>query len=228
MNTRSERAETERLRAELDVLLYATSHDLAEPARTIRGFLDLLQRRHAPALDEDAQEFIAFAVDAAGRLEVMLAGLLELGRIGRQEPARVTLDLAAIAEAAAASFRPAVADTGGTLEIGPLPNCEGDPDLWRRLLSILVDNALTYRSAAPPDIRIYGETGCVIVADNGIGIAGEFHERIFEPFQRLHTRDAIPGSGMGLAIARKIAERQGRRIELDSSPGSGSRFAIVG
>ncbi len=228
MNTRSDRAEIERLRAEMDVLLYATSHDLAEPARTIRGFLDLLQRRHAAALDEDAREFIGFAVDAAERLEVMLAGLLELGRIGRQEPAHVTLDLAAIAAAAAASFRPVVTAAGGTLEIGPLPTGEGDPDLWRRLIIILVENALTYRSAAPPDIRIFGETGRVTVADNGIGIAAEFHERVFEPFQRLHTRDAIPGSGMGLAIARKIAERQGLRIELDSSPGSGSRFAIVG
>lgn len=228
MNTRSERAEIERLRAELDVLLYATSHDLAEPARTIRGFLDLLQRRHGPALDDDAREFIGFAVDAAGRLEVMLAGLLELVRIGRQEPAHITLDLAAIAGAVAASFQPALAEAGGTLEIGSLPGCDGDPDLWRRLLGILIENALTYRSSAPPDIRIYGETGRVIVADNGIGIAAEFHERIFEPFQRLHTRDAIPGSGMGLAIARKIAERQGQRIELDSSPGSGSRFAIVG
>ncbi len=228
MNALSERLEIERLRAELDVLLYAASHDLAEPARTIRGFLDLLQRRHATALDEDAREFIGFAVDAAARLEVMLAGLLDLGRIGRQEPAHVTFELAAIAEAAAASFRPVVAEAGGTLEIGPLPICEGDPDLWRRLLGILIDNALTYRGAAPPDIRIYSETGRVIVADNGIGIATDFHERIFEPFQRLHTRDAIAGSGMGLAIARKIAERQGRRIELDSSPGNGSRFAIAG
>ncbi|HRY26915.1 MAG: hypothetical protein H6852_04595 [Geminicoccaceae bacterium] len=228
MDTRSDSAEIERLRAELDVLLYATSHDLAEPARTVRGFLDLLQRRYGSALDDDAREFIGFAVDAAGRLEVMLAGLLELGRIGRQEPAHVALDLAAIAEAAAAGFRPNVTAAGGKLEIGELPACEGDPDLWRRLIAILIDNALTYRSAAPPVIRIDGEAGRITIADNGIGIAAEFHERIFEPFQRLHTRDAIPGVGMGLAIARKIAERQGRRIELSSSPGTGSRFAIVG
>lgn len=228
MNARSDPDEILRLRAELDVLLHAAGHDLAEPARTIRGFLDLLQRRCGAALDDDAREFIGFAVDAAGRLELMLAGLLEMGRIARQEPAALDLDLAAIAEAAAAPFRATLAEAGGTLQIETLPARRGDPGLWRRLFAILIENALTYRGAAPPCIRIDGDAGRITVADNGIGMAAEFHERVFEPFQRLHTRDAIPGIGMGLAIARQIALRQGLRIELRSSPGSGSRFSIIG
>ena len=228
MSTPSDAEEIARLRTELDVLLHAAGHDLAEPARTIRGFLDLLQRRHAAALDADAKEFIGFAVDAAERLERMLQGLLELGRIGRQEPANVAFDLAAAAETVAARYRSAIAAAGGRLEIGPLPSRTGDPELWQRLLGILVENALTYRSAAPPHIRIQGDATRTTVADNGIGIAPEFKKRIFEPFQRLHTRDAIPGNGMGLAIAQKIAERQGLRIELDSGPGGGSRFSIIG
>ncbi len=228
MSTPSDAEEIARLRAELDVLLHAAGHDLAEPARTIRGFLDLLRRRHAEALDADAREFIGFAVDAAERLERMLQGLLELGRTARQEPANVAFDLAAAAETVAARYRGEIAAAGGRLEIGPLPPRTGDPGLWQRLLDILLENALTYRSASPPHIRIHGDATRTTVADNGIGIAPEFHERIFEPFQRLHTRDSIPGTGMGLTIARKIAERQGLRLELDSSPGGGSRFSIIG
>lgn len=227
MIARTETTEAERLRAELDQLLQAAGHDLAEPARTIRGFLELLERRHGAALADDAREFIGFAVDAAARLDAMLAGLLELGRVGRSEPPATPVDAAAVAGEAAAPLRGRLAALGGSLAIGPLPAWHGDAKLWRRLFGILIDNALTYRASRPPAIEISGDGHGITVADNGIGIAPEFHARIFEPFQRLHTRDAIAGVGMGLAIARKIAERHGARLEVASRPGAGSQFMIL-
>ena len=112
------------------------------------------------------------------------------------------------------------------MEIGSLPLVRGSRKLWRRLFVILLDNALLYRSADPPLIRIAGDTARITVADNGIGIDPRFHGRIFEPFQRLHNRDAIPGCGMGLTMARRIAEHMGARLDVEAGEGGGSVFVI--
>ena len=220
------REEADAARAELDRWLRAAGHDLAEPARTIKGFLDLLERRHGAALQGEAREFIGFAVDAAARLETMLATLLEFGRVGGEPFSDIRVDLSVVVEAIAANLEPRLAETGGRIEIGTLPTVAGSPALWRRLLAVLIENALTYRGSTPPVVEISGADGRITVADNGIGIEPRFHERIFEPFQRLHTRDSIPGCGMGLTIARRIAEHQHCRLDVEPRDGGGSVFVI--
>jgi len=213
-------------RDDFDRWLYAAGHDLAEPARTIKGFLDLLQRRHGATLDGEAREFIGFAVDAALRLETMLAALQEFGRIGQEPCPGAPVDLDTVLQGVVAGLDARLAETGGRVEIGSLPVVSGSRKLWRRLFVILLDNALLYRSDDPPVIRIVGDAARITVADNGIGIDPAFHARIFEPFQRLHTRDAIPGCGMGLTIARRIAEHMGATLDVEATEGGASVFVI--
>jgi light-regulated signal transduction histidine kinase (bacteriophytochrome) len=220
------RDEVTTARTELDRWLYAAGHDLAEPARTIKGFLGLLERRHGSALDADAREFIGFAVDAANRLEVMLEALLEYGRIGKEPCPAEPVDLAAVLESVLAGFASRLEATGGCIEIGPLPAVTGSRKLWRRLLAILIDNALTYQGSEPPHVRIRGDRAKLTVADNGIGIDPRFFDRIFEPFQRLHSRDAIKGCGMGLAIGRRIAEHMGGTLDVKAGEAGGSIFVV--
>lgn len=221
------RDEVTAAQAELDRWLYAAGHDLAEPARTIKSFLALLEQRHGPALDADAQEFISFAVDAAGRLETMLDALLEIARIGSEPRSEEPVDLAAIIDSVLARSAVRLDETGGRVEIGELSPVTGSAKLWRRLFTILIDNALLYRGSAPPLIRIASDDARLTVADNGIGIEQRFHARIFEPFQRLHTRDAIPGCGMGLTIARRSAEHMGSTLDVQAGDSGGSVFVIT-
>ena len=214
-------------RAELDRWLYAAGHDLAEPARTIKSFLALLERRHGGVLEPDAREFIGFAVEAASRLEAMLDALLELGRIGQEPCPLAPVDLRAVIDSVLARLAPRLDETGGRVEIGDLPSVTGSAKLWRRLLGILIENALVYRASAPPLVRIAGNEVHLTVADNGIGIEPRFHGRIFEPFQRLHTRDAIPGCGMGLTIARRIAEHMDCTLDVETREGGGNVFVVT-
>jgi light-regulated signal transduction histidine kinase (bacteriophytochrome) len=213
-------------RAELDVWLRAIGHDLTEPSRTIRGFLDLLQRRHGEMLEGEAREFVSFAVDAAGRLDTMLQRLLEFGQIGAEPCPEAVVDLGEVAEAVLRQLADRISETSARIEIRELPRVTGSGRLWRRLFGVLIENALIYRGAEPPLLRIAGAPGRVTVADNGIGIDPQFFGRVFEPFQRLHARDAIPGCGMGLAIARRIAEHQGCGLAVESGPEGGSVFVI--
>ncbi len=221
------RDEVTAARAELDRWLYAAGHDLAEPARTIKSFLALLERRHEAALDNDARAYVGFAVDAASRLEAMLDALLELGRIGNEPCPEAQVDLGAVVDSVLARLAPRLDETGARVEIEALPSVTGSAKLWRRLFSILIENALLYRGSAPPLIRIAGDGVRLTVADNGIGIEPRFHARIFEPFQRLHTRDAIPGCGMGLTIARRIAQHLGSTLDVEAAEGGGSVFVVT-
>jgi light-regulated signal transduction histidine kinase (bacteriophytochrome) len=221
------RDEATAARAELDRWLYAAGHDLAEPARTIKSFLALLERRHGAMLDNDAREFIGFAVDAASRLEAMLDALLELGRIGREPSPEDPVDLGTVIDYVLARLGPRLDEVGGRVEIEALPAVTGSAKLWRRLIGILLENALLYRGSAPPLVRIAGDEARLTVADNGIGIEPRFHSRIFEPFQRLHTRDAIPGCGMGLTIARRIAAHLGCTLDVEAAEGGGSVFVVA-
>jgi light-regulated signal transduction histidine kinase (bacteriophytochrome) len=226
MQRRSGATEAEALRAELDRWLFAAGHDLAEPARTARSFLELVERRHGASLALDAREYVGFAMDAARRLEVMLAGLLEVARVAAEPSPAADVDLQPVIEAAARGLRPQLDATGGRIEIGTLPTVTGSAQLWRRLFAILIENAITYRSAAPPVVQISASPGRITVADNGIGIARPFFARVFEPFQRLHTRDAIPGCGMGLTVARRIAEHHGCTLDVESGEPGGAVFVV--
>ncbi len=214
-------------RAELDRWLYAAGHDLAEPARTVRSFLDLLERRHGDTLADDAREYVGFAADAARRLEAMLAAVLEFGRIAAEPCPAAAIELGPVVDAATRALLPQLTELGGQVEVGDLPTVSGSAKLWRRLFTILIDNAIRYRSATPPVIRIAAAGGRITIADNGIGIEPRFFARIFEPFQRLHARDAISGCGMGLTIARRIAEHHGATLEVEAGPAGGSVFVVT-
>jgi signal transduction histidine kinase len=226
MQRRNGTTEADVVRAELDRWLHAAGHDLAEPARTVRSFLELVERRHGASLADEAREYVGFAADAARRLEVMLASLLEFAQIGAEPTPAANVDLQPVIEGAVRGLRPQLDATGGRVEIAALPTVTGSARLWRRLFTILIENAIVYRGAAAPLVHVTAAPGRITVADNGIGIAPRFFARIFEPFQRLHTRDAIPGCGMGLTIARRIAEHHGCTLDVESGEPGGSVFVV--
>jgi light-regulated signal transduction histidine kinase (bacteriophytochrome) len=177
-------------------------------------------------LDGEAREFVSFAVDAAGRLDMMLQRLLEFGQIGAEPCPEAAIDLGEVVDVAMRQLAERITETSAHVETRGLPRVSGSVRLWRRLFGILIENALTYRGTEPPLVRIVGAPGRVSVADNGIGIEPDFFARVFEPFQRLHARDAIPGCGMGLAIARRIAEHQGCGLAVEAGREGGSVFVI--
>jgi signal transduction histidine kinase len=217
-----------RSNAELQQFAYIASHDLQEPLRTVAGFCELLQRRYGDRLDDTGREFIAFAVDGARRMQSLVRDLLDLSRIATRGRPFAPVDCSQLLERVLADLRGALAETGGRVEIGPLPEVSADAAQLAQLFANLIGNALKYRGPAPPRVQIWAErkdAGHLFhVKDNGIGIAPEFHEQIFEPFRRLHTRDEYPGNGIGLAICRKIVDRHGGWIRVESTPGQGSDF----
>ncbi len=219
-----------RAREELQQFAYAASHDLQEPLRTVAGFCELLRRRYRGRLDADADTFIDFAVDGARRMQALLRALLDFSRVETRGGPLVPVALGPLVAEVAEGFRPLVAELGGTLEIGPLPAVRGDPPQLARLFRELLDNAVRYRGEAPPRITVSGHGAGtfaeIAVRDAGIGIPPEFHERIFRIFQRLHSRDEIPGTGAGLAICRRIVERHGGGIAVESAPGRGAVFTV--
>lgn len=217
-----------RSNAELQQFAYIASHDLQEPLRTVAGFCELLQRRYGDRLDDTGREFIAFAVDGARRMQSLVRDLLDLSRIATRGRPFAPVDCGELLKRVLADLRGALAETGGRVDLGPLPVVHADASQLAQLFANLIGNALKYRGTAPPRVEIWAErhgAGHLFhVKDNGIGIPAEFHEQIFEPFRRLHTRDEYPGNGIGLAICRKIVDRHGGWIRVESAPGEGSDF----
>ncbi len=213
---------------ELQQFAYAASHDLQEPLRMITSYLQLLERRYRDRLDDEAHEFIGFAVDGASRMQEQINDLLAYSRVtSRGKPPSPVDARDALAEALS-GLEKKRGDTGAEISAGPLPVVMADPTQLVQVFQNLIDNALTFRSEAPPRIRVEAvrDEGGVrfSVRDNGIGIAPEFHERIFQMFQRLHTRDRYPGTGIGLAIVQRIVDRHGGRCWVESAEGEGSTF----
>jgi len=213
---------------DLQQFAYAASHDLQEPIRMVASYLQLLQRRYRDRLDDDAQEFIGFAVDGANRMQQQINGLLRYSRVtSRGKPPRRVEAGEALAEALA-RLRQRLADTGAEITTGPLPAVMADPVQLAEVFENLIDNALTFRSESSPRIRVEGiREGDMVrfsVRDNGIGIDPEFHDRIFQMFQRLHAREAYPGMGIGLAVVQRIVDRHGGRCWVESAGGEGSTF----
>jgi two-component system, LuxR family, sensor kinase FixL len=207
------------------------SHDLQEPLRKIEAFGSLLTER-ATGLDEHGREYVDRMRKAAGRMRDMVEGLLQLSRVTTQGRPFVPVNLWEIAVGVASDLNHQVRRTDGMLEIGALPTVLADPLQMRQLLQNLVSNALKYhRPGVPPDVKIWGRelaAGAeIMVQDNGIGFEQEQAERIFQPFQRLVTRAEYEGSGMGLAICRRIVERHGGEIRADSKPGEGTLFTVI-
>lgn len=218
--------ELERSNQELTEFAYVASHDLSEPLRVIAGHVELLAQRYRGALDADADRWIEFAVDGCNRMRTLIGDLLRYSRTGRDlgEPAPVDMDQ--ITRQAAADLGPMIADAGARVRIDALPTVAGDAGQLRQLMANLLSNAVKFsRPGTPPEVDVTAGTDGgywqFTVSDQGIGIAEEYRHRIFGIFQRLHGRDSYPGSGIGLAIARKIVELHGGTIWADSGPGGG-------
>ena len=224
-------AELERSNAELEQFAYVASHDLQEPLRKVASFTQLLQRRYAGQLDARADQYIEFAVDGAKRMQALINDLLQYSRVGRsaREPALVSSD-AALAQARN-NLAAAMEETGATIEAGHLPLVLAELTLLTAVFQNLLSNALKFSGGKPPRVVIStrrdGPFWLFSFADNGIGIEPEYAERIFVIFQRLHERTAYPGTGIGLAMTRKIVEYFGGRIWLDTTCTEGSRFLFT-
>jgi signal transduction histidine kinase len=223
--------ELERSNSELEQFAYVASHDLQEPLRKVASFTQLLQRRYAGQLDARADQYIEFAVDGAKRMQALINDLLQYSRVGRstREPALVSSE-DALAQARN-NLAAAMEETGATVESGHLPLVLAELTLLTAVFQNLLSNALKFSGGKPSRIVITTSRDepfwLFSFADNGIGIEPEYAERIFVIFQRLHERTAYPGTGIGLAITRKIIEYFGGRIWLDTTYTEGARFLFT-
>jgi signal transduction histidine kinase len=217
-----------RSNAELEQLAYVASHDLQEPLRMVASYLQLLEQRYRAKLDTDAHEFIAFAVDGAKRMQALINDLLAYSRVGSGSKQVQPVDCEAVMNAAMSNLRVVLQESGAQITRDPFPTVMGDGTQLTQLFQNLVSNAIRFRNDSVPkiDIRAEAQDGFwrFSVQDNGIGIEPEYFERIFALFQRLHGRTAYPGTGIGLAICKKIVERHGGRIWVESAPERGSTF----
>jgi light-regulated signal transduction histidine kinase (bacteriophytochrome) len=218
----------ERSNAELEQFAYVASHDLQEPLRMVASYTELLARRYGARLDPDGERFIAYAVDGARRMQQLVNDLLVYSRIEKAGHAFEPCPCDDVLEHVLANLRLALAESRAEVTHAPLPTVMGDRAQLGQLFQNIVGNALKFHSEAPPCVDVAatrnGPDWRFSVRDNGIGFEPEYAERIFRMFQRLHERGRYPGTGMGLAIAKRIVERHGGRIWADSTPGIGSTF----
>jgi PAS domain S-box-containing protein len=220
--------ELARSNGDLEQFAYAASHDLKEPLRAVSGCVQLLQRRFAGKLDERGDEYIAHAVDGAARMENLIDSLLAYSRVGTRGARFEAIEGAAVLDAALKNLTAAIQESGAVIRLDTLPTVLGDATQLVLVFQNLISNALKFCNQPPPRIHVSAERDGAqwrfSIRDNGIGIDPQSFERIFGVFQRLHTRAEYPGTGIGLAICKKIVERHGGRIWLESAPGKGSTF----
>jgi signal transduction histidine kinase len=225
----AEATELQRSNAELEQFAYVASHDLQEPLRKVASFCQLLQQRYGGELDERADQYIEFAVDGARRMQDLINDLLAFSRVGRAAKPMTAVDTGQVVGTAQANLSQLIEETGATLEVEPLPVVRGDAGLLSLVFQNLIGNAVKFRGEEPPRVSIAarpeGDEWEFTCRDNGIGIDAEHAERIFVIFQRLHSRAAYEGTGIGLAMCRKIVEHHGGRIWLaPNGDGGGSTF----
>lgn len=227
----AERTRTlERLNAELEQFAYITSHDLQEPLRTITAFLGLLEEDYAAQLPDEGKYYVRTAVEGAMRMRDLIRDLLAYSRVGGSNKAPAPTDLNEVMRQVRQNLALALEESGAVLTASDLPTVMASPREMVQLFQNLVSNALKFRSERPPQIVISarrpGAEWEVRISDNGIGIDPAHHQKIFQVFQRLHVREQYPGNGIGLAIVRKVVERFGGTVQVQSEPGQGSTFIL--
>ena len=224
--------EAERSNRDLEQFAYVASHELSEPLRTVSSFVALLADRYDGRLGDDADEFIRHAVDGTQRMQRLIGDLLQYARVGRAELVPRAVDLDDVVRESLASLHGALEESGAEVEVGPLPVVHGDRAQLGQVFQNLLSNALKFSDGLPPRVRVTaqraGAAWELAVVDDGIGVDAAARERIFEMFQRLNSRDAYDGTGIGLAISRRIVERHGGRIWVEPAPdGAGSAFRFT-
>ena len=224
-------ADLARSNTELEQFAYVASHDLQEPLRMVASYTQLLARRYRSKLDQDADEFISFAVDGARRMQELINDLLAYSRVGTRALQLERVDANRVVDEVVRDLAPAIADSGGSVTRDELPSLQADPTQLRQLFQNLIANGIKFRRPRQePRVHVSaardGRRWVFGVHDNGIGIEPQYVERIFVLFQRLHTRDEYPGTGIGLAICKKIVERHGGAMWVESEPGHGTTFGF--
>jgi len=230
----AEQAEELRIsNTELEQFAYVASHDLQEPLRAISGYAQLLSENYANSLDDTGKNYAHRTVEGARRMQKLISDLLEYSRVSRKGKSFKPTDLRECVRDALVLLDAVIQESGAAIEVSDLPVVTADPGQMVRLLQNLIGNALKYRGDAPPCVEISSEQTAddgwwtIRVKDNGIGIAPEHAERVFEIFQRLHSRQEYRGTGIGLAVCRRIVERQGGRIHVEPNEDAGSTFVLT-
>jgi PAS domain S-box-containing protein len=220
--------ELARSNSDLEQFAYVASHDLQEPLRMVTGFMGLLQKRHGNTLGDEADEYIGFAVDGARRMQGLIDDLLTYSRVGSRGGSLVAVNLGDVATSASQNLRTLIEETGASIRQDELPTVTADRQQMGQLYQNLIGNAAKFHGDRPPEIELgsqrkHGEWH-FYVRDHGIGIPPEHRENIFVIFRRLHSREEYPGSGIGLAVCKRIVERHGGRIWVDTTVGGGCTF----
>ena len=222
-------ADLARSNEELEQFAYVVSHDLQEPARMVQGYVQLLNQRYQNQLDEQADTYLHYALDGAERMQEMIRALLDLSRVETRGHTFAPIDVAALVERTLTMLQPTLEATAATVTYDALPTVHADPAQLAQVFQNLITNALKFRrEEVAPQVEISADrkdgAWHFSVADNGIGIDPKQADRVFQIFQRLHTREEYPGTGIGLALCQKIVERHGGRIWVESEPGEGATF----
>lgn len=215
----------------LEQFTYAVSHDLQEPLRMVTSYLQLLEQQYSDQLDEDAKEFIEYAVDGAERMEDMIDSLLAYSRVETEGDPFEPVDLNAVVDDVLADLQFKIEENDAEIIVNDLPRVEGDSNQLRQVFQNLLDNAIEYSSDNPPRMYVSAERDSsewiISVRDEGMGIDPEHTDRIFAVFQRLHTPEEHPGTGIGLALCEQIVERHGGKIWVDSELDEGTTFSLT-
>ena len=213
---------------ELEQFAYVASHDLQEPLRVVTGYVQLIERKYKNRLDADADQFFYYIVDGVTRMQQLITDLLNYSRVGTRGKPFGPTNVQAVLDHVLANLKTVVDESGATVTYDSLPTVQGDETQLVQLFQNLIGNGIKFHGDRPPQIDISARRNDshweFAVRDNGIGIDREYWEQIFVIFQRLHTRQKYAGTGIGLAICKRIVERHGGRIWLDSQPGQGTTF----